>query len=55
MTNKQDAMDKVQYDVNVAKSRLMEVMYKLEEAGAVRKANSLGTIIGRLEEWQHTK
>ena len=53
--NNQKAMDKVQYDVNVAKSRLIDVMYKLEEAGEVRKAKSLSTIIGMLEHWQHTK
>ena len=56
MENKSNkAMDKIQYDVNVAKSRLIEVVYKLEEDGAIRKADSLRTIIGKLENWQHTK
>ena len=41
------------YDINVAKERLMAVMYQLEEAGGIREAKSLGTIIGQLEEWQH--
>ena len=56
MENKTDeAMKKIQYDVNVAKSRLIEVVDKLEEDGAIRKASSLRTIIGKLENWQHTK
>ena len=56
MENKMDeAIEKIQYDVNVAKSRLIDVASKLDEDGAIRKANSLRTIIGKLENWQHTK
>ena len=40
-------------DANSAKERLMEIEARLWEAGAVRKAKSLGTIIAKLEEWQH--
>lgn len=55
METKSDAMEKVQYDVDVVKERLLRVCYQLEEAGAIRKAKSLYTIVGRLEQWQHTK
>ena len=50
---KEDAKRLMSYDAGVAKSRLMDVMYQLEELGAVREAKSLGTIIGKLESWQH--
>lgn len=52
---KREAMEQAQYDVNCAKERLMNVMYELEDAGAIRKANSLRTIIEKLERWQHTR
>ena len=41
------------YDVGVAKSRLIDIMSWLECEGFERDAKSLGTIIGRLEEWQN--
>lgn len=46
---------KAQQDAEWAKERLINIMYKLEEAGFVRKAKSLGTIIGNLETWQNTR
>lgn len=55
METKTEAMEKAQYDVNVAKERLLRICYQLEEAGAIRKAKSLYTIVGRLEQWQNTK
>ena len=55
MSDKEKAMDSIQYDVNVAKSRLIDVMHELEEHGAIRKAGSLATIIEKLERWQHTR
>ena len=42
-----------QNDANVAKERLMRIQNELEEAGFIRQANSLGTIIWKLEEWQN--
>ena len=35
------------------KSRLMELAYRLEELGAIREANSLNSIIWKLEIWQN--
>ena len=40
-------------DANVAKDRLMMIEDKLREIGAVRDANSLSTIIEKLEIWQN--
>lgn len=44
---------RLQNDANNAKERLMEICYKLEEAGFIRQAKSLDTIICKLEEWQN--
>ncbi len=41
------------YDINVAKERLMRVASELEDAGGIREAKSLETIIWKLEEWQN--
>ena len=54
-TRIREAIEQAQYDVNCAKETLMKVMSELEDEGALRKANSLGTIIEKLERWQHTK
>ena len=35
-----------------AKSRLIRIMYDLRDIGANREANSLETIICKLESWQ---
>ena len=40
-------------DANVAKRRLIDIEYKLREIGANREANSLSTIIEKLEKWQN--
>lgn len=40
-------------DANVAKERLMEIADELREAGGIREANSLETIIWKLEVWQN--
>lgn len=56
---KQEKKERIEYltgyEANTAKDRLISIMHDLEEIGAVRKANSLGTIIGNLERWQHTR
>lgn len=52
---KREAIEQAQYDVNNPKEELIRVMYELEDAGAIRKAKSLGTIIEKLETWQNTK
>ena len=41
--------------VNDVKWTLIQIMDELEEEGFTRKASSLGTIIGDLERWQHTR
>jgi len=50
---KKEVIEKAHDEANTAKDRLISIMYMLEEAGAIREANSLGTIIGKLETWQH--
>lgn len=41
-------IDAVKYD-------LMNCMSRLEESGYKRKAETLGTIIAKLEHWENTK
>ena len=53
MKDKQSILDHYQNEANTAKEKLMDIMSRLEEAGLIRRANELGTIIGRLEAWQH--
>lgn len=44
---------RLKMEANTAKSRLGDIQAKLLDMGAVREANSLLTIIFRLEEWQN--
>ena len=53
MDDKQRTLEHLQSEANTAKDRLIEIMGRLEEAGLRRRARELGTIISRLEEWQH--
>ena len=50
---KEEVLRHYQREANPAKERLMDIMSRLEEAGLVRQAQSLGTIIGHLEAWQN--
>lgn len=40
--------------INPIKEQLMNIAAILEENGYIRKSKSLYTIVGRLEQWQHT-
>ena len=51
--NKHEAIREAQDEANVAKERLMRIADSLYEAGAIRQAKSLETIIEKLEIWQH--
>ena len=51
--DKRETIENCIDEVNSVKDKLIGIMYELEECGAVRKANTLGTIIGKLEAWQH--
>ena len=42
-----------QSEASVAKERLIQIMYALEEEGFIRQAKSLETIIWKLETWQN--
>lgn len=42
---------RLQDEANAAKDRLISIEYKLRDAGFIREANSLSTIIWKLEEW----
>lgn len=44
----------LQTEANSPKERLMRIADELREIGAIRKANSLETIIEKLEIWQNT-
>lgn len=43
----------LQSDASVAKERLMKIEDELRENGFIREANSLSTIIWKIEEWQN--
>lgn len=51
--DKEQLIRECQDEANTAKERLMNIVYKLEEGGAIRQAKSLETIIEKLETWQH--
>lgn len=44
---------RLQSEANSPKEQLMKIMDELEEAGFIREAKSLGTIIFKLEIWQN--
>lgn len=48
-----DEIERIKSEVNPAKERLMRAADELREIGAVREANTLETIIERLEIWQN--
>ena len=48
-------IDHYQLEANSPKDDLMKIAARLYEAGAIRKAKSLETIIEKLEVWQHTR
>jgi len=50
---KRQEIEKLTGEANTAKNRLMKIRDELEELGAIRKAKSLGVIIGKLEHWQN--
>jgi hypothetical protein len=49
---KAEAIRHAKSEASSAKSRLMDLVRELEAAGAMREADKLGRIIGRLEAWQ---
>lgn len=46
-------IERLKDSATTAKNRLMDIMNDLYHAGAIREAGSLGTIIGKLEDWQN--
>ena len=50
-----EIIENLQYEANKPKEALMKIADELFEAGAVRKAKSLETIVKNLEIWQNTK
>lgn len=54
MTNSKikEAIEQAQYEANAPKGKLMSIIDDLYEAGAIRKAKSLETIVEKLEKWQ---
>lgn len=53
MKDKLSTLDHYQNEANSPKQKLMDIMFRLEEAGLIRRAKELGTIIEKLEIWQH--
>ncbi len=50
---KRAEIERIKGDANEAKNRLMSLVYELRDIGAIREANSLDTIISKLETWQN--
>lgn len=46
-------INNLKLEANSAKDKLMDIEDSLREVGANREANSLSTIIARLEAWQN--
>ena len=46
-------IERLKDDATPAKERLMIIAQKLEEAGGVREAKSLWTLVEKLEKWQN--
>jgi hypothetical protein len=49
---KNNEIREIKNQINPLKHKLITIIGELEGIGAVREANSLGTIIGKLEDWQ---
>lgn len=52
-TEKKVHTENIKLSCNSAKDKLIEAEYRLREIGAIREANSLSTIIEKLEIWQN--
>lgn len=53
MKKDKNELRRLQADATTAKDRLIEIEGELRDAGFVRMANELSTIIWRLEYWQN--
>lgn len=52
---KNQKIEQLTSEANYAKDRLSRIEDELREIGAIRKADSLSTLIWKLERWQHTR
>ena len=50
-----DELYQIQNKAETAKMRLVDLLHELEDKGFKRQANSLGTIIEKLEKWQNSR
>ncbi len=48
-----DEIRRLKTSANTAKERLIDIASRLEESGGIREAESLKTIIWKLEAWQN--
>lgn len=46
-------IERLKDDATTPKERLMDIAQKLEEAGGIREAKTLWTLIEKLEIWQN--
>ena len=54
MIKEKDTFKQACDQIDTIKDKLFQIVYELEEAGYVRKAKSLDTLIGKLEALEHT-
>ena len=52
-TEKKERIERIKNEVNAPKDKLISFMWELEYIGAKREAQTLGTIIGKIEAWQN--
>jgi hypothetical protein len=50
---KEEVKRNAQAEAETAKQRLIDIEWELMDAGLIREANSLATIIEKLERWQN--
>ena len=53
MKRDEEQIQRIKEDANGSKEKLMDLVYKLRDAGGNREANSLESIISKLEAWQN--
>ena len=53
MTTKAEATRNLKREASAAKTRLLDILRKMESHGLAKDAYQLGNIIARLEDWQN--
>lgn len=53
MKRDEEQIQRIKEDANGSKEKLIYLVYRLRDAGGNREANSLESIISKLEAWQN--